>query len=78
MAAPAPDMAAKTPMALLRSLPAGKVVVMSASALGAARAPPRPWTPRAMSIWDSVWATPATREASVKSATPQTNILRRP
>ena len=44
MAAPAPDMAAKTPMARLRSLPAGKVVVMSASALGAASAPPRPWT----------------------------------
>ena len=44
MAAPAPDMAAKTPMAWLRSLPAGKVVVMSASAFGAASAPPRPCT----------------------------------
>ena len=78
MAAPAPDMAAKTPMARLRSLPAGKVVVMSASALGAASAPPRPWTARATSIIVSFCATPATSEARVKSTMPQTNMRRRP
>ena len=33
---------------------------------------------RATSIWDSVCAMPATSEAIVKSATPQTNIRRRP
>ena len=78
IAAPAPDMAAKMPIALLRSLPAGKVVVMRASAFGAASAPPRPCAARATSIVVSFCAMPAPSEARVKITTPHTNIRRRP
>ena len=40
--------AAYTPMARLRSRPSGKVTAISDSAVGAANAPPMPWTTRAV------------------------------
>ena len=65
-AAPAPDIAAYTANARLRCGPAGKVVVISASAAGEASAAPRPWRPRAPSSSASLWARPPSSEATAK------------
>jgi hypothetical protein len=47
MAPPPAETAAKTPNARFRSGPSGNVVVMSASEVGDAIAPPTPWRARA-------------------------------
>lgn len=52
--APTPAMAAYTPMAVSRDLPAGKVVVIRASELGAARAAPTPWRKRASALLHTI------------------------
>ena len=77
-AAPAPDIAAYTPMARLRAGPAGKVVVIRARAVGEARAAPTPCRARAPSSMPSVWARPPRREAPAKTSTPVMKTLRRP
>ena len=63
MAAPAPDIAAYTPMARLRAWPAGKVVVIRARAVGEASAAPTPCRARAASSIASFWARPPSSEA---------------
>ena len=78
MAAPAPDMAAYTPMARLRGGPSGNVVAMRASAVGAAMAPPIPWTTRAAMSQASLVASPPRSEAPVKMPSPTMNMRRRP
>ncbi len=78
MAAPAPDMAPYTAIARLRFGPAGKVVVISDSAVGEAMAAPTPCRTRAAISQVSLWARPPRPEAKAKSSTPMMNILRRP
>jgi hypothetical protein len=77
-AAPTPAIEANTAKARLRSLPAGKVVVMRASAAGEAIAAPSPCTPRASSRTASLCAVPPRREAAAKTRTPIMKIRRRP
>ena len=77
-AAPAPDMAAYTANARLRAGPAGKVVVIRASAAGEASAAPRPWTPREVSSRASLWARPPSSEATAKIERPSMKVRRRP
>ena len=57
-------MAAYTPIARLRGGPAGKVTAISASAVGAANAPPMPCTTRAVSSHAWLVANPPSSEAS--------------
>ena len=64
MAPPAPAMPAQTPSARLRGAPIGKVVAISARAVGAASAAPAPCTARAASSHHSEVAKPPTSEAS--------------
>jgi hypothetical protein len=77
-AAPAPDIAAYTAIARLRSLPAGKVVVIRASAFGAAAAAATPCRILLTSSTSSLCAIPPTNDARPNSTTPKTNTLRRP
>jgi hypothetical protein len=78
MAPPAPATAANTPKARLRSRPWAKLVVIRASAVGAAMAPPTPWSALAASSQPEVVARPPTNEAKVNSRMPATNTRRRP
>ena len=73
-----PDIAAKTENARLRCGPGGNVVVISARALGEARAAARPCTPREPRSMASFWAMPPTAEAIAKSVTPIMKTRRRP
>ena len=77
-AAPAPDIAAYTAKARLRSGPAGNVVVIRARAAGEASAAPRPWKPRAPSSMSSDCATPPSSDAVTKITMPRMKIRRRP
>ena len=77
-APPATLMAAYTPIARLRGGPAGKVTAISASAVGAANAPPMPCTTRAVSSHAWLVANPPSREAAVNSKIPKMKIRRRP
>ncbi len=61
MAPPPAETAAKTPKARLRSGPSGNVVVMSASEVGEAIAPPMPCSTRAASSCHGSWASPPSR-----------------
>ena len=78
IAAPPPLIAAYTPIARFRGGPSGKVVVISASAVGAIIAPPTPWTARAVSSQACEVAKPPASEAAENSSSPATNIRRRP
>src|SRR5580765_2177413 len=77
-AAPAPDIAAYTAIARLRSLPAGKVVLIRARAAGEASAAPAPWRTRATRRISWFGARPPRSEAAQKTMTPTVNIRRRP
>ena len=57
-------------MARLRAGPSAKVLAMSASAVGAAMAPPTPWSARAEISQAWLVAKPPSKEASEKSPTP--------
>jgi hypothetical protein len=76
--APIPPSAPHIPSALLRSAPSSKVVVMIESALGVMIAAPIPWKARAPIRARSDQASPQSREAKVKTATPTMNTRRRP
>ena len=65
-------------MARLRGGPAGKVVAISASAVGATIAPAAPCTTRAASSHAGVVANPPASDAAENSTRPATNIRRRP
>jgi hypothetical protein len=78
MAAPDPDTAANTPNARLRSGPSLKLVVISASAVGEAIAPPTPCRARAASSQPDEVARPPSSEARVNSRMPEMNTRRRP
>ena len=78
MAAPEMDTPAYTPIARFRSFPSGKVTAISDSEVGAANAPPMPWTTRAMSSQAWSVAKPPASEASANSAMPTMKIRRRP
>ena len=78
MAPPAPAMPAQTPSARLRGAPIGKVVAISARAVGAASAAPAPCTARAESSHHSEVAKPPTSEASENSRMPVMKTRRRP
>ncbi len=70
--------AAYTPMARFRGGPSGKVVVTSASAVGAVIAAPAPCTARAASSQAWVVANPPASEAAENKRMPAMNTLRRP
>lgn len=76
MAPPPAETAANTPKARFRSGPSGKVVVIRASEVGEAIAPPTPWRARAASSCQGSWAKPPRREARVKSRIPAMNTRR--
>ncbi len=78
MAPPPAETAAKTPNARLRSGPSGNVVVMSASEVGEAIAPPTPCRTRAASNCQGSWAKPPSSEARVNSRMPVMKTRRRP
>ncbi|CAM5741851.1 hypothetical protein SHIRM173S_02169 [Streptomyces hirsutus] len=78
MAPPPAETAAKTPKARLRSGPSGKVVVISASEVGEAIAPPTPCSTRAASSCQGSWANPPRSEAKVNSRMPVMKTRRRP
>src|SRR6266704_6803225 len=63
IAAPDPETAANTPNARLRSRPSAKLVVISASAVGEAIAPPTPWSARQASSQADEVARPPSSEA---------------
>lgn len=78
IAPPPAETAAKTPNARLRSGPSVNVVVIRASAVGEAMAPPTPWKARAASNWPESWESPPSREATAKSTTPNMKTRRLP
>src|SRR5206468_1603685 len=63
---------------LLRSPPSGKLVVISASAVGAITAPPAPCIALAVSSHHWLVANPPSRDAAENSSSPKTNTRRRP
>src|SRR5690242_3762578 len=71
-------MAEYTPSARLRGAPSGKLVVISASAVGAITAPPTPCTALAVSSHAWLVANPPNSEAAENSSSPKTNTRRRP
>jgi hypothetical protein len=71
-------MAAYTPMARFRGSPSGKLVAISASAVGEAMAAPTPWAAREAMSHTSVWENPPTREARANRPMPTMNMRRRP
>ena len=71
-------MAANTPKARARAAGSVNVVASSASAVGAAIAPPAPWAARAMISIASLLANPPTSDAAAKIAMPIMNMRRRP
>jgi hypothetical protein len=77
-AAPKPPTAPQTPRAMLRSFPSTKVVIRIESAAGAMAAAPSPCRARAPISDGSFHASPASSEATLKSASPRTNMRRRP
>ena len=77
-AAPAPDTAAYTPSARLRSSPSLNSVVIRDSAVGDAIAPPTPWTARPISRSGKFTAMPAAKLPTLNRARPTMNIRRRP
>ena len=78
IAPPPIDTAVYQPIARTRSCPSGNMVISSASADGAANAPPTPWSARAASSQPLHGATPPRNDATVKTAMPAMNTLRRP
>lgn len=78
MALPPAETAANTPNALLRSGPSRKVVVISASAVGDAMAPPTPCSERAASNCQDSWESPPSSDAKAKSTTPNMKTRRLP
>ncbi len=78
IAPPPAETAANTPNARFRSGPSGKVVVMSASDVGDAIAPPTPCSARATSSCQGSWASPPSSEAAVNSRMPVMKTRRRP
>jgi hypothetical protein len=78
MAAPEPETAAKTPKARLRSSPSAKLVVIRASAVGEAKAPPTPWSARKASSEPEFQAKPPASEATENSRMPAMKVRRRP
>ncbi len=78
MAAPAPEIAPRTPSALFRSAPSAKVTLVIEKTDGDRIAPAAPWATRApISIADEV-ERPARSEVAEKSARPIMNMRRRP
>ena len=77
-AAPPMLIAAYTPIARLRGLPSGKLVVISDSAVGATIAPPTPCRARAASSQACVVANPPSSEATENRMIPAMNTRRRP
>jgi hypothetical protein len=78
MAPPATATAENTPNARLRSRPSGKLVLIKASAVGAAMAAPTPWRARAASSQPEDVASPPRNEARVNTTIPAMNTRRRP
>ncbi len=77
-AAPEPETAAYTPNARLRSRPSAKLVVIRASAVGEAIAPPTPCSALAASSQADEVARPPSSEARLNSRIPVMNTRRRP
>ena len=75
---PTPVIAAKIAVAALRAGPFGKVVAISASAVGEAIAAPTPCNSRAVTRVASFQANPHRIDAMVNRATPTTNVRLRP
>ena len=70
--------AAYTPIARVRGLPSGNVVLISDSAVGATIAPPTPCRARAASSQAWVVANPPSSDASENTMMPAMKTLRRP
>ena len=77
-AAPPVAIAAQTPIALFRSGPSAKVVVMIESAAGEISAAPRPWSPRQRMSTVDESASPFSSEATVKTTMPARKTRLRP
>ena len=78
MAPPAPAMAPKTPKARARSLGIVKVVVSTASAVGASSAPNAPCSARPATSTSNVGAAPASADAAANPTRPMMNVRLRP
>ena len=75
---PTPVIAANTAVAALRAGPLGKVVAISANAVGEAIAAPTPCSRRAMTSVASSQAMPHNTDAIVNSVTPTMKVRLRP
>ena len=78
MAPPAPAIAPKTPNARARSRGIVNVVVSTASAVGASRAPNAPCSARPATSTPKVGAAPARADASANPMRPMMNVRLRP